>query len=79
MEKGLLEMVLDAIRDQHPQTITERGQDTTEELDSGCLAAGDAQESSRTPLTCECSSFGQQCVFTEKIQPALFREKKNIT
>lgn len=62
MEKRLLEMVLEAIRDQHPQTITEQEQDTTGELDSGSLAAGDAQESSRTPLTCEGSSFGQQCV-----------------
>lgn len=63
MEKGLLKMVLDAVRGQYPQTITEHEQDTAEVLDSGCLAAGDAQESTRTPLTCECSSFGQQCVF----------------
>lgn len=63
MEKGLLEMEFDAVRDQHPQTIPEREQDTTEGLDSGCLAAGGAQESARTPLTCECSSFGQQWVF----------------
>lgn len=46
-------MVLDAVRGQHPQTITAHEQDTTEELDSGCPAARDAQESTRTPLTRE--------------------------
>jgi len=57
METGLLEPLLEAARDQRPPAHHQREQDTADKLGSRCLAAADAQESARTLLTRESSSF----------------------